>query len=94
MDLLKTPHQLLLEEAGAHIDGDSLLMTPAQKLFDEMGVIPHFAKGKEVKPKDMEAEIFIQKTLRPVALKFANGGQATDPFSHPDLVKAFNAYFK
>lgn len=85
MDLLKTPHQLLMEEQGMHIDGAGLLNTPQQLLMEESGIYPKFAQGKKV--EDMKAELFVHKTARP---KFAAGGAA----SHPALVKAFNAYFK
>lgn len=83
---------MLLEEQGAHLDGQDLLMTPKQKLFQEMGMVPKFASGKRVlSPEDMKAELFIQKTARP---KFANGGQATDPYSHPALATSWNNFFK
>lgn len=85
MDLLKTPHQLLLEEAGAHIDGAGLLMTPKQKLFEEMGQVPKFAKGKQVKqltPEDMKAELLVQNTARPQSAP------------HPELAKIWNNLFK
>lgn len=85
MDLLKTPHQLLMEEAGAHIDGQGLLMTPKQKLFQEAGQVPKFAKGKQVKPltpEDMKAELMVQKTARPQSAP------------HPELAKVWNNLFK
>jgi hypothetical protein len=83
MDLLKTPHQLLMEEAGAHIDGGGLLDTPKQKLFEEVGAVPKFAKGKKViSPEDMKAELFVQKTMpKPTA-------------THPELAKVWNNLFK
>ena len=86
MDLLKTPKQLLMEEAGARVDGASLLNTPKQMLMEESGIIPRFAKGKKVlSPQDMKAEIFVEST----AIK-----QPADPASHPALVKAWNNLFK
>jgi hypothetical protein len=92
MDLLKTPHQLLLEESGAHIDGRGLLMTPKQMLFQESGVVPKFAKGKKVlSPEDMKAKINVQKTSTP---KFAAGGQTTDLYTNPELAKAWNNFFR
>jgi hypothetical protein len=78
-----------MEEQGAHIDGKQLLMTPKEKLFDEMGVVPHFAQGKKVTPlKHMQAEILIEKTFRP---HLAAGGQ---PAVHPELAKTWNNIFK
>lgn len=79
---------MLLEDAGAHIDGQGMLMTPKQKLFEEMGVVPKFATGKQVKPlspEDMRAEISVSKTIKP---------QSADPYSHPKLTQAWNSFFK
>ena len=88
MDLLKTPKQLLMEDEGAPISGKSLLMTPQQKIMQETGVIPRFAKGKQVlSPQDMKAEILVNKTASP---KPAN----SDPYSNPALIKAWNNIFK
>lgn len=88
MDLLKTPKQLLMEDAGAHATGEGLLMTPQQKLMQESGMIPRFAAGKQVlSPQDMKAEIMVSKTASP---KPANG----DPYANPALVKAWNNLFK
>jgi hypothetical protein len=88
MDLLKTPKQLLMEDAGMHPASEGLLMTPQQKLMQETGVLPRFAKGKKVlSPEDMKAEIFVSKTASP---KPTNG----DPYSNPALVKTWNNLFK
>jgi hypothetical protein len=88
MDLLKTPKQLLMEDAGMHPHSEGLLMTPQQKLMQETGVLPRFAKGKRVlSPEDMKAEIFVSKTASP---KPTNG----DPYSNPALVKAWTNLFK
>jgi hypothetical protein len=88
MDLLKTPKQLLMEDAGMHPHSEGLLMTPQQKLVQETGILPRFAKGKKVlSPEDMKAEIFVSKTASP---KPTNG----DPYSNPALVKAWNNLFK
>jgi hypothetical protein len=83
MDLLKTPNQMLLEESGSHVGGQGMLMTPKQKLFQEMGVTPKLAKGgKALSPEDMKAEIFVQKTKPPKSS------------IHPELAKAWNNFFK
>jgi hypothetical protein len=88
MDLLKTPKQLLMEDAGIHPHTEGLIMTPQQKLMQETGIIPRFAKGKQVlSPEDMKAEIFVSKTAKP---KPANN----DPYSNPALIKAWNNLFK
>jgi hypothetical protein len=48
MNLLKTPHQLLLEEAGATPASPGLLHTPKQMLMQEAGVTPKFAAGGKI----------------------------------------------
>ena len=46
MDLLKTPHQMLLEEAGAKIPTtNGLLKTPQQRLMEETGLPQKLAAG-------------------------------------------------
>ena len=77
-----------MEDAGVHPASEGLLMTPQQKLMQESGMIPRFAKGKQVlSPKDMKAELLVRKTASP---KPTNG----DPYSNPALVKAWNNLFK
>jgi hypothetical protein len=74
---------MLLEEAGSDVGGQGLLMTPKQKLFQEMGITPKLAKGgKALSPEDMKAEIFVQKTM------------PQKPSLHPELAKAWNNLFK
>ena len=76
-----------MEEAGAHIDGQGLLMTPKQKMFEEAGMVPKFAQGKQVKPlsaEDMRAEISVNRSI----------SKQKNPATHPALVKAFNDFFK
>jgi hypothetical protein len=80
MDLLKTPHQLLMEEQGADVDGAGLLLTPKQMLMEESGILPHFAQGKKV--EDMRAELFVRDT--------APKQQAL----HPKLTNLWNNIFK
>lgn len=48
MDILKTPHQKLLEEAGAVPATPGMVNTPQQMLMKESGVMPHFASGGDV----------------------------------------------
>jgi hypothetical protein len=68
MDMLKTPKQMLMEEAGMTPASPGLLKTPKQMLIEESGILPKFAKGKKVKKKltsrEMEAELLINgKTI-------------------------------
>lgn len=49
MDFLKTPHQMLLEEAGAKTPNtDGMLKTPQQMLLEETGLPQKFAPGGKV----------------------------------------------
>ena len=60
MNLLKTPHQMLLEEAGAKIPtSNGMLKTPQQLLMEETGLPQQFADGGQVQmsPQDMIAAI-------------------------------------
>jgi hypothetical protein len=45
MNFLKTPQQLLMEEAGMAPASPGLLHTPKQMLMHESGVLPTFASG-------------------------------------------------
>ena len=71
MNLLKTPHQLLLEEAGAIPASPGLLHTPKQMLMQEAGVTPKFAAGGHISVNDMLAEIM---AANQTPQKFAQGG--------------------
>ena len=63
MDILKTPHQMLLEEAGAKIPTtNGLLKTPQQLLMEETGLPQKFAEGGQprMSVEDMIAAIMAQ----------------------------------
>jgi len=60
MDLLKTPHEKLMEDAGLAPQSPGMLNTPQQLLMQETGGIPHFAAGGNahssgMTPQDMLA---------------------------------------
>ena len=58
MNPIKSPHQLLLEEAGASLDpSPGLINTPQQMLMQQANVLPHFAPGGAVTAADMQAEL-------------------------------------
>lgn len=48
MDILKTPHEKLLEEAGMMPQSPGMLNTPKQLLMQESGIMPKFADGGQV----------------------------------------------
>ena len=63
MDLLKTPHQMLLEEAGAKVPTtNGLLKTPQQRLMEETGLPQKLAEGgqPQMSVEDMLAAIMAQ----------------------------------
>lgn len=73
MDLLKTPHQMLLEEAGAKIPTtNGLLKTPQQRLMEETGLPQKLADGgqPQLSVNDMLAAII---AANQVPQKFAAG---------------------
>jgi hypothetical protein len=78
MELLKTPHQMLLEEAGAIPATSGMVNTPHQMLMQEAGVLPNLAAGGSMSSQDMLAEM-IAHGVTPQ--HFATGGQpkATSP---------------
>jgi len=56
LNLLKTPHQMLMEEAGVTPNTPGMLKTPKQALLEEVGVAPKMAEGGPT-PRQMEAEL-------------------------------------
>ena len=73
MDYLKTPHEKLLEEAGAIPQTPGMLRTPKQQLSQEAGLIPHLAAGGQpnMSPNDMLAAL-IASGVQPQ--RFSDGG--------------------
>jgi hypothetical protein len=76
MDILKTPHQKLLEEAGAVPASPGMVHTPKQMLMNESGIMPRFADGgvvqNQMTPEEMIAELI---AANQTPQRFANGGQ-------------------
>lgn len=99
MNLLKTPHQMLMEEAGASpLPSPGMLNTPKQMLFQESGLMPKFAKGgnknlkkaeQNLSPAQMKAAMIINKQVPPQQFNYAEGSsvnQPTTPELHPIIV--------
>ena len=78
MNPIKSPHQLLLEEAGAVPATPGLVNTPQQMLLQQANVMPHFAPGGQVQqnlsPEDMQAAMIVN-------------GQTPQKFAGGSLVK-------
>ena len=77
MNILKTPQQKLLEEAGAVPASPGMLKTPQQLLLEESGVTPKFSDGgstNQIGVQDMLA-MLIASGYQPQ--RFAKGGETT-----------------
>lgn len=71
MNPIKSPHQLLLEEAGASLDpSPGLVNTPQQMLMQQANILPHLALGGAVTPADMQAALIVNGNT---PQHFANG---------------------
>lgn len=59
MNLVKSPHQILLEEAGALPASPGMVNTAPQMLIQQSGILPQFADGGSVQmsPRDMIAAL-------------------------------------
>jgi hypothetical protein len=55
-NLLKTPHHMLMEDAGVAPRTPGMLKTPKQALLEEMGIPPKMAEGG-LTTRQMEAEL-------------------------------------
>jgi len=71
MDFLKSPHQMLLEEAGAPPLSPSSLNTPKEMLMQESGSFPQYSHGGQMTVQDMLAALIAQGQT---PQKFATGG--------------------
>jgi hypothetical protein len=64
MDILKTPQQKLLEEAGMTPASPGMVMTPLQLLLRQSGAIPRMASGgsaPSLSVEDMRAQMIANK---------------------------------
>ena len=55
MDILKTPHEKLLEEAGITPQSPGMLNTPKQLLMQESGIMSRFADGGNVQQPNLSS---------------------------------------
>jgi hypothetical protein len=73
MNILKTPREKLLEEAGATPKSVGMVRTPQQMLLQESGIMPRFSNGGNINPADMRAEIAVgQPNVAKPILKLNN----------------------
>lgn len=79
LNLLKTPHQKLMEEAGVNPATPGMLKTPKQALLQEVGALPNFATGGP-STKQMEAELMVAGKTLP-KFEFAKDGSVNASFT-------------
>jgi hypothetical protein len=90
MNFLKTPQQMLMEEAGMAPASPGLLHTPRQMLMQESGIVPKMAEGgqpeqqQQMSPQDMMA---IMMAYGQVPQHLAAGGQVF--ISPQDMMAAY-----
>ena len=104
MDLLKTPQQMLLEEAGMAPASPGMVNTPKQMLMQEAGIHPHMMVGSQnrlanggqpqMSPQDMLAALVASGHL---PAHYANGGgvMGTDykPEYNPEATMQATPFF-
>jgi hypothetical protein len=83
MNPIKSPHELLIEQAGFAPQSPGMVNTGQQMLLDQTGIVPHFADGGQVQmsPQDMLAMLFANGQA---PQHFASGSTvaADDQFAH------------
>lgn len=79
LNLLKTPHQMLMEDAGTHPVTPGMLKTPKQALLEEVGIPPKMAEGGPT-PRQMEAELMVAGRSIP-KFTFAKDGSVKATFT-------------
>lgn len=76
MNILKTPHQKLLEDAGmAPVTSPGMLKTPMQLMVEESGVMPHYSNGGSITPDEMRALMMVLNYNTP---HLSAGGSLSD----------------
>jgi hypothetical protein len=79
LNLLKTPHQMLMEEAGINAGTPGMLKTPKQAVLEEVGIPPKMAKGG-LTPRQMEVELMAEGRDIP-KFQFAKDGTVSATFT-------------
>jgi hypothetical protein len=97
MNPLKTPHELLLEESGLSQPTPGMVKTAKQMLVEESGVLPRFAKGKQVKqltPDEMQAEMIVGNHTPPKMKVASDVSVKLVKVSDQDVKKLVDDVFK
>jgi hypothetical protein len=100
MNPIKSPHQILLEQAGLSMDpSPGLINTPQQMMLQQANALPQYAPGGSVyqnlSPADMQAAMIVNGQT---PQRFATGGHALKQlltsmglgglFAAPEVVQA------
>jgi hypothetical protein len=90
MNPIKSPHELLIEQAGFAPQSPGMVNTGQQMLMDQTGVLPHFADGGQVQmsPQDMLAMLMAHGQA---PKHFAKGGQPEE--TSPELAKLLDRLY-
>jgi hypothetical protein len=75
MNPIKSPYELLMEQAGFAPASPGMINTGQQMLLDQTGIIPHFADGGSVLDN-----LFAQ--YDPTMQQFSEGGQPVPQQDH------------
>ena len=90
MNPIKSPQDLLMQEAGFAPSSPGLVNTGQQMLLNQTGIVPHFADGGQVQmsPQDMLASL-IANNQSPQY--FAKGGQPEE--TSPEFAKLLDRLY-
>lgn len=79
LNILKTPQQKLMEDAGAAPATPGMLKTGKQMLLEEVGMVPQFSQGGP-STQQMEAELMVNGKDIP-KFKFSKDGSVNATFT-------------
>lgn len=85
MDILKTPHEMLNEEAGSNPAVNGWLSTPHQKLMEEAGTVPHLAIGGDPTTRKGMELLLMANGHTPPRFQYAEGGRINASFSQDEF---------
>jgi len=85
MNLIKSPHDLLLEKAGLAPQSPGMVNTAPQMLLNQSGAMPHFSEGGSMPSTGtMEADLIANNQVPP-RFQFSEGGQVQGVFSQAEF---------
>lgn len=86
MNILKTPQEKLMEDAGMAPASPGMLNTPKQMLMQETGIVPRLADGGTIGPSKNDMELaLIANGRTPPRFQYAEGGRINASFSQDEF---------